>query len=311
MIKFSTRHIGVVLLLLACCKSAGAGDFVMPDICNKLETTNFVLIIRIPESSIRKLPKALPVYQYSSAPFELPADGLQELIDLSAFKGTNISELLLIQTNTAVFEAPFRLATSNKLDYFTVDPERGGVMVFRHTSGVNPKFDTPAYDTIPSFDSIKDSVLRLAQVFGVSTNDMERKDDGTLLLRRSDATTVARGGAVKYISRRSVGVSRCVAGYTLLGNDEKVEMTLGPKGVLQQFQMKWRRMNPVSTNRVFKASDIANEIKNGDALVRVMNEYPEDGVAQITLKDIRIQYFVPLQRRGMPAAPNTDITPVA
>ena len=63
MIKSSTKHIGVVLLLLAWCMNAGAGDFVMPNICNKLQTTNFVLINRIPESSIRKLPKALPVYQ--------------------------------------------------------------------------------------------------------------------------------------------------------------------------------------------------------------------------------------------------------
>jgi hypothetical protein len=148
-------------------------------------------------------------------------------------------------------------------------------------------------------------------MFGISTNEFERKADGSILLRKADATTVARGGAVKFISRRSVGISRSVLGFTFLGSDEKVEMSLSPSGRLEQFQLKWRPMTVVRTNRLFGINEIVEKIKSGQALANVRNEYPDQGIAKITLKDFRIQYYVPLPERGIPISTNTGIIPIA
>ena len=277
----------------------------------KLPIEKFEVVNRIPKSHLKRLPKTLPVFRYSEKPKELSTVALQELVDLSAFKGTNIAEMLRAHTNTVTVDRPFRLATANNVDYLTIDPVRGGILVFNHDSGVNLRSNTPAYDSIPSFDSIRDRVLHHAQMFGVTTNEMERKDDGSFRLQKTDATTVARGGAVKFISRRSVGVSRNIEGYTLLGNDDKVEMVLGANGKLEQFHMQWRPMTAVLTNRLYGISEIMDQIKAGRALARSGNKYPDDGIAKIILKDIRIQYYVPIQPRSAPVPTNTDIIPIA
>ena len=260
---------------------------------------------------MRRLPKELPVFRYSNAPWGLSAAGLQELVELSVFKGTNIAEALHAPTNTIVINEPFRLATANNADYFTIDPLRGVIFVYNQSVGVNFRSNSPAYDSIPNFDAIRDRVLHHAQMFGIGTNEIERKADGAVLLHKADATTVARGGAVKFISRRSLGVSRSVLGFTFLGSDEKVEMVLGPNGRLEQFQLKWRPMTAVHTNRVLGINEILEKIKLGQVLANARNEYPDEGIAKITLKDIRIQYYVPFPERGVPVSTNTNIIPIA
>lgn len=312
----SIRHrLGAVIcvagLLVAASARCQTASLEMPVIGEKIPVQKFELVNRIPKSHLKRLPKELLVFRYSATPRELSVAGLQELIDLSAFKGTNIAEVLHAQTKTITATEPFRLATANNADYFSIDPVRGGIFVYNQSAGANFRSNTPPYDSIPNFDSIRDRVLHHAQMFGISTNDMERKDDGSLSLQRTDATTVARGGAVKFISRRSVGISRSIAGYTLLGSDEKVEMVLGTNGKLEQFQFKWRPMIAVHTNRLLGIKEIVEKIKSGQALANVRNEYPDEGIAKITLKDIRIQYYVPFPQRGAPVSTNINIVPIA
>ncbi len=306
------RGVCIVALIATGSAHGQTNTFVMPLIGEPLPTSKFEIINQIPKSRLSSAPKTLPICRYSSKPREASCAGLQELLDMSVFKGTNISDLFHGQTNVLLLRETVRLATPKNLDYFSIDPDRGSVSVYNNIgTGVNLRTETPEYDTIPNFESIQKQVMSFARMFGVSTNEMERKEDGSILLRRTDGTTVARGGAVKFISRRSVGVSRSVAGYSFLGNDEKMELVLGVKGRLQQFDLRWRPMEAVRTNRVFDVNEILEQIKQGRVLGDVMNKYPNDGIAKITLKDIRILYYVPTSENHGPVSPSADIFPIA
>jgi hypothetical protein len=102
-----------------------------------------------------------------------------------------------------------------------------------------------------------------------------------------------------------------VAGHTFLANDDKVELVLGVNGWLEKFELKWPAMAAVRTNRLFTIERMMDEIKRGNVLADVSNEYPADGVAQIILKDIRIDYYGFSPRGFGPLSTNTDILPVA
>jgi hypothetical protein len=197
------------------------------------------------------------------------------------------------------------------VDHFFADPFRGSIIYQAHGYGVDLRREIPPYDAVPSFDAIRDRVYQYAQTFGVSTNDMERNDDGSIHLRRTDDKTVIGGGAIKFISRRSVRVSRAVAGHTFLANDDKLELALAVNGWLEKFQLKWPVMEAVRTNRLFTVDRMLEEIKRGNVLADVSNEYPSDGIAQIILKDIRIDYYGFSPRGFGPLSTNTDIFPVA
>ena len=54
---------------------------------------------------------------------------------------------------------------------------------------MNLRVETPDYDSIPKFDTMLGRVLHYASVFGMNTNDLERKDDDLLFMRR----TISRG----------------------------------------------------------------------------------------------------------------------
>jgi len=64
-----------------------------------------------------------------------------------------------------------------------------------------------------------------------------------------------------------------VAGYTFLGNDDKIELVLGVNGQLQKFEMKWRIMEAVHTNRLYTINGMMDQIKKGRVLAHMLNQY--------------------------------------
>src|SRR5207249_791134 len=156
-----------------------------------------------------------------------------------------------------------------------------------------------------------EQLLRYAAIFGVSTNEMWHKEDGSIRFHKADEKTSARGGAIKFIRNRSVSVSRGVEGVPILMNDDKVELELGVNGRPLKFELQWPIIEAVRTNRVLKISQILDAIKHGQALAGVMNEYPADGVAKIELRDLDVVYFDSKPRRFRGISTNTDILPVA
>lgn len=116
---------------------------------------------------------------------------------------------------------------------------------------------------------------------------------------------------MKFVDNRSARISRSIGGHTFWSAEDKVELELGVNGRLLKFEMDWRIMEAVRTNRLFTTAEILDEIKKGQVLGDVMNEYPDDGVAKIILKDIHIDYFTPMAPRFQPVSTNADIYPIA
>ena len=276
-----------------------------------LPAAKFEVVNKIPNSHLKRLPQTIPVFRYSAKPVNFSIAGLQMLLDESPFVGTNILDLLHGQTNVEQIQEPIRLATARSLDHFFVDPSHAGISIGVHGIGVDIRKETPPYDAIPNFDAIRDRVLRYAELFGVNTNEIERKEDGSLLLHKTDSKTVMRGGAVKFISERSVAISRSIDNHVIHLNNDSVKLTLGVNGCLLDFELNWRPMEAVRTNRVFAVNEILDNIKKGEVLADVTNEYPDDGIVSITLKDIRIDYYTPTSFNSKTVSTNPDIFPIA
>jgi hypothetical protein len=279
----------------------------MPSLAIRLPAGSFQFVNQVPRSHSAKLPRSLPIFRYGARSGDLSINGLQKLLDQSVFLGTNAAGLLRDHTNS---EIPIRLATAQHLDYFFVDATWGTISYATHDNGVNLRTEIPPYDAVPSFDSIRDTLLRYAADFGVGTNEMEYMDDGSLFLRKTDDKTVARGGQVKFINRRSLAVSRTVAGYPLLVSSDRVEMAQGVKGRLLKFDLIWPTMRAVRTNRVFTMDKILDNIKRGGVLADEMNRYPVDGIAEVILKDLRVFYYAPQTSDIRQVLTNADIVPI-
>jgi hypothetical protein len=130
-------------------------------------------------------------------------------------------------------------------------------------------------------------------MFGVGTNEMERNRDGSLHIRTTENTTSHLGGAVKYNSKRSITLFRSIDGYLVRSLDEdKIELVLGSNGRLLQFNFKWPGIEATSTNHVLSISAIMDEIKKGQALGDIINEYPAGGIARIELTDYQVFCYV-------------------
>ena len=285
--------------------SAQSGTLEMPMIGQRLPVAGLQFVNRIPRSHLEQLPKVLPVYRYSSMPTCFPAGALQALLDKSAFAGTNIVTLLGGRTNTASVSEPIRLATVRGLDYFLVAPSTGAIVVQNHSRNPNPP-----PDAVPSFDAVREQVLRYARSFGISTNDMD-KVDGAIHPQRTEDKVTRMGGAVRFIARRSARFSRSIDGHTLLANDDRIELALGPDGCLLKFDLKWPDIAAVRTNRLFTPDQLVAAIKAGNVLADVSNDYPSDGVSQIILKDIHVDYYAFSPRGFGSVSTNADIFPVA
>lgn len=292
-------------MLLAAPLCGRSQQLSMPMIGQQLPGNGFELSNRIPASHLKKLPAALPTYRYSAKPGNFPVEALQSLIDKSVFVGTNALDLITRETNSVLAGEPIRLTTARGLDILVIAPSSGAILL--QNQNRNP---SPLPDAVPSFDAVRQDLLRYAEAFGISTNDMEQRDGAIHPIRTEDKIS-RRGGAIKFIARRSVVFSRSISGHSLLANGDKIELALGVDGSLLKFDLNWPAMEAVSTNQLYAIGQIMDEIKKGCALTDMANEYPPDGIAEIVLKDIRVDYYAYSPRGFGPVSKNTDIFPVA
>jgi hypothetical protein len=280
----------------------------MPMVAERLSVQSIKIVNHIPDADFRRLPKSLAVFRYTGKPYKFSNETLQALLDQSAFKGTNMANLLRIYPDP---EESILLATSRNLDSFTVNRLLGWIVSQNQSAEPDLRKEIPPSDAVPGFDEIRDKLFDYARKFGITTNDIERKPDRSFVLHRSDAQRSARGGVINYVHRRSVGISRGIDGVSILMNDDKLELTLGISGRPLKFELKWPTMEPVRTNRVLSASELMQEIKDGQLLGGVINEYPAGGIAEIELRELNIIYYDSKPRRSRGLSTDTDILPVA
>jgi hypothetical protein len=250
---------------------------------------SYELVNRIPPEKLVQLPKTLPVFRYASKPRAVSVIALQKLLNDSAFAGTNVIGLLKQKTNQAVVAENIKLTSQDRLDYFIVVPAEGRVISYnteRSASAI-------AADAVPSFDVVRDQAVRLAEMFGIQTNEMELNTNGNIYIRRVDGSNTSLGGIVKYKTYRSVKLLRSLAGFAFGSfTDEKIELELGVNGHLRKFDLRWPSIEAISTNKVVSVHQMMQRIKRGEGLADITNEYPEDGIAEVELKDFEIQYHV-------------------
>ncbi len=295
--------LGLLLFLSGQALFAQTNGLEMPTLAQRLSITAFEVVNRIPASHLKQLPKALPVYRYSAKPREFSPAALQTLLDESAFAGTNATDLLRRYPNEP--DRAIRLATPRNSDSFVMVPEHGTVVL--QSQGI-PSSQTP--DSVPSFEAVREQLLRFARMFEIGTNQLARSPDGAIRTPRTEDKITRMGGAVRFIGRRSVRFSRSLSGYPILGNSDKIELVLGSGGRILKFELKWPLIESVETNRLFAAEQLIFEIARGNALADVSNEYPPDGVSKIVLNDIRVFYYV-FSLRGFDPPPNATVFPVA
>lgn len=279
----------------------------MPMLASPLPGGTFDLTNTISGEKLASLPKQLPAFRWTHQPRPFPAAALQSLIAESAFAETNIPVLTTAATNGGTVADDIRLATPDNQNYLIVSPLAGRIAL----RNANRNSETPPSDAVPDFDKVWERAQKICATLGVGTNEMERKPDGSIHVRKAEDTISRLGGAVKFKDRRSVMVFRSINGYVVRSLDEdKVELELGVNGRLLKFDFKWPTMEPVSTNKVLAASQIMDGIKKGQVLADSANEYPSGGIAVIELTDCQIFYYVSaMQAYGKPS-PNADIKPM-
>ena len=273
-------------------------------------STNVEVLNKIPKSHLKRLPKDLPIFRYSGEPRTFSADGLQWLLDQSAFAGTNITELLHL-TNSSLVKTGISLKNEkNPPDVFSVNPLRGDV----HVENVERKTIAPKSDTVPSYDEIRKRLLKLTKMLGIRTNEMEMSNS-IVQITCGDAQTSTWSGhgmeRVNYVSERWATIPRGVEGYSSWLFDDKITLEYGVDDRLVKFSIHWPEIEPVRTNRLLTVAEMIGKIKSNQALTDATDVTGSD-VAQIILRDIEIQYYYhqPAGFRGI--APNkTDIYPIA
>jgi hypothetical protein len=302
--KLVAKVCGLFLPLMAATSFGQTSHLEMPSQGIPLPATKFEIVNRIPSSHLSRLPRTLPIFRYSAKPREFPIAALQMLIDQSTFAGTNVVDLLQRQEF-------IRLTTARDRDYFIVDPARSRIASQNGSLEVNLRREAPPRDGVPAFETVSNSLLHYAFLFGANTGDMEKNKDGSIHLRRTEDTITRLGGAMKFVDNRSASVSRSIAGHTFWSAEDKVELKQGINGRLLKFEMNWRIMESIRTNRIFTATELLKKIKTGKILADVTNEYPEDGIAKIILKDVQIDYYTPTSPNFQPVSTNADIYPIA
>jgi hypothetical protein len=294
----------VFLLLLGGAFCEAQTRLEMPMQGAPLPQTRFELVNKIPAARLERLPKALPTFKWSRQPRSFPISGLQKLVDESVFAGTNVTNLVFPDTN---HNDGIKLASRDNQDYLIVAPAAGRIAI----QSVERRREYPPPDAVPDFKALCQRVVHLAETFGISTNEMEQNSDGSIHIKRTENTTSHLGGNVKYKSKRSVMIFRSISGYHVRSLDEdKIELQLGIDGRLLKFNLKWPNIEAVRTNAVLSISTIMNEIKKGEVLGDIMNEYPSEGIVQIELKDFQVFYYMPTQFPYRNSPTNADIRPM-
>jgi hypothetical protein len=295
------------LLLLTQVVCQGQTRLQMPVLGEPLPQTTFDVVSRISSEKLARMPKELPSYNWSRQPRNFPLGALQTLLDQSAFAGTNISKLFASST---YLNDGFTLTSQDNQDFFVVTPAAGRIAV----QDTDRSHEYPPPDVVPDFGVTWNRALELAEMFGVSTNEMERKPDGSIHIRKTENTTSHMGGSIKYKSRRSVTVFRIINGFLVRSLDEdKIELELGVNGRLLKFNFKWPNIEVANTKRTLTLPQVIDRIKQGDALGDSQNEYPPGGIAQVELTDYQVFYYVSTMHpylRHSTAPQSPDIQPM-
>ena len=275
-------------------------------------STNVEVINQIPEAHLKRLPKTLPVYRYSGKTCAIPLAGLKLLFAQSEFVGTNLA-LLHNPTNASFATENVRLMSHDAPpDIFSVNLTSGYVLVRNEERG---KTKIPQGDTIPSCGEIQSRLLATIIALGINTNEIEFSTNGTIKITCGETKTSAWSSVdskrVSFISERGAGVQRGLNGYSSWLFDDKIVMEYGADNRLLKFSMHWPDIEPVRTNRLVSISEIVAQIKNGRTITDATDVTGND-VAQLTLKDIEIQYYYP-PASGLikPIRTNVDIYPIA
>jgi len=294
-----------VLLFVLWIANAHANDLLMPGQTAPLPVAGFELVNRIPGSSLRQLPEKLPVFKRKPRVFS--PSGLKALLDQSSFAGTNISELLNPRANQNQEHSAARLSSRDGLDYFIVNPLEGRVIL---NNSAKRGDQIPSADAVPPLESVRERALRLTEMLGVPTTEIERKADGSIRVVARENDRIQRG--IKFKASRSVTMSRSIAGFPMLSqDDDKIHLQLGVNGRLLKFDLKWSVIDPVRTNYVLSVSKVLDAIKQGNVAADVMNEYPPGGVARIEIKDIRVVYYLPASLPSQNVPTSSEIRPLA
>jgi hypothetical protein len=295
--RLLARRSWILLLGIAWCSPAQSNHWVMPAQGTPLNIPGVQIVDRLPVAKKSRWPKELPVFKNTLKPREFPASGLQTLLVETAFRGTNLAGLGEV----------IRLVSTDRLDHFTVHPAEGRLSVRNadRYAGNGPS------DAVPRFEAVRERAEKLASLFGVSTNEMERNDDGSIRVVRSDRETSRRGGQIKFKRSRTVEFYRGLAGHTFGSlNDQKLTLELGIDGRLLKFELKWPSIESVTTNRVFTLAQVLDAVRTGKALSDPLNEFPTD-IAQIEVKDFSIDYYVAAPLSFGTNLAKADIYPVA
>ena len=194
---------------------------------------------------------------------------------------------------------------------------KGNVNEQYHDTKNRPLINSHGYpppDAVPNFKATWDRALQLAEMFGVTTNEMEKKPDGSIHIRKTENTSSHLGGSIKYKSRRSVTVFRSINDFLVRSLDEdKIELELGVNGQLLKFNFKWPNIEIANKKRTLALAEIIDRIKMGDVLADPQNEYPPGGIAQVELTGFQIFYYVatmlPYSQAQM-ASQNPEIRPM-
>ena len=273
-------------------------------------STNVQIVNKIPKSHLKRLPESLPVFRYSGKPRMFLTNGLQELLEQSAFAETNLADLLH-GTNWDSLENSIYLKNEKRPpDTFSVNPLRGDVSV----ENIERKTIIPKSDTIPACDEIRKRLLKLTEMLGIKTDEMELSN-GIVKVTCADSETSAWSGVgmkrVHFVSERGAKISRGVKGYSSWLFDDKIVLEYGVDEHLNKFSIHWPEIEPVRTNHLLTFTKMIGKIKRNEALTDATDIAGQD-VTRITLKDIEIQYYnhQPAGFHGITPL-KTDIYPVA
>ncbi len=310
----SRRHfkglIGLSILLPALiCQ--GQMDNLQMDFASHLSlSTNVEVINKIPKSHLKRLPESLPVFRYSGKPRMFSTNGLQVLLDQSAFAETNLTDLLQGTNWNSLESGVYLKGGKNPPDTFSINPLRGDV----HVENIERKTIIPQSDTIPTANEIRRRLLKLTEMLGIKTNEMELSN-GVVKVTIGDSETSAWSGVgmkrVHFISERGASIPRGVKGYSSWLFDDKIILEYGVDDHLLKFSIHWPDIEPVRTNHLFTVGEMIGKIKTNQALTDATDIEGQD-VTRITLKEIEIQYYnrQPVGFRGITPI-KTDIYPVA
>ncbi|MCU0785538.1 MAG: hypothetical protein MUF81_16110 [Verrucomicrobia bacterium] len=232
---------------------------------------------------------------------------MQALLDQSGFAGTNVAALFQRAAHRDEDRGIINVRTPDGMEYFVVNALQGRVLLY---CGTERGGEIPPPDAVPALATVRERAVRLAEMLGVPTAELELKADGSIRMVVMEDDQIRRG--IKHKASRSVTMSRTIAGYPILSqDDDKIQLQLGVDGRLLKFDLKWSFIEPLRTNHVLRVSKVLDAIKQGNVVADILNEYPADGIARIEIKDIQVLYVVPDSPSSQTASTNGEMRPVA